>query len=217
MMERARIFLLSPAHCGGERARLLLNERGNFPLARSLMSEGCAPLGDVFSFLSGLYFRGKIAYARAFSRPPAGTAGAMVITANRGLLSVDETVSLDDLREFARVDISANDPRYRDPLERDARELALGVGAFADVILLGSVASPKYTEVLTAIFGQQLLFPGQFVGRGDMSRGGLLLRCVEERRELEYIPVAGAILRGRRPPKLPRKETGPRKVGGRTD
>jgi hypothetical protein len=129
----------------------------------------------------------------------------MVITPTRGLLSADEPVTLDDLRGFAEVDIDANDPRYRRPLERDAAELALAVGPDADLVLLGSVASPKYIDVLAAIFGERLLFPEQFVGRGDMSRGGLLLRSAEAGQELEYIPVAGATLRGRRPPKLPRK------------
>ena len=205
MTERHRVFLLSPAHCGGERARLLLSGRGNFPLARSLQLEQPAPLGEVFTFLSGLYFRGKMVYARAFAHAPAGTSGAMVITPTRGLLAADEPVTLDDLRAFAEVDIDLNDARYRRPLERDAHDLSLAVGANTDLVLLGSVASPKYVEVLAAIFGERLLFPEQFVGRGDMSRGGLLLRCVEDRQELEYIPVAGAILRGRRPPKLPRR------------
>ena len=205
MTERERVFLLSPAHCGGERARLLLSGRGRFPLAFSLQAGEPASLGEVFTFLSGLYFRGKIAYARAFARPPEGTPGAVVITPNRGLLAADEPVTLDDLRGFAEVAIDANDARYRRPLERDAHDLALRVGANTDLVLLGSVASPKYIEVLAAIFDERLLFPGQFVGRGDMSRGGLLLRCVEDRQELEYIPVAGAILHGRRPPKLPQK------------
>ena len=205
MKERERVFLLSPAYCGGERARLLLSGRGDFPLARSLQSERPAPLGDVFTFLSGLYFRGKMVYARTFARPPAGTPGAIVITPTRGLLSADEPVGLDDLRGFAEVDIDANDPRYRRPLESDALDLALALGENTDFVLLGSVASPKYIKVLAAIFGERLLFPQQFVGRGDMSRGGLLLRCAHEQQELEYIPVAGAILRGRRPPKLPRK------------
>jgi len=155
-----RIFLLSPAHCGGQRARLLLGGRGNFELARSLQSSGQATLGDVFSFLSGLYFRGKISYARTFARPPAGIPGALVITPNRGLLSADEPVTLDDLRAFAEVNIDANDVRYRGPLERDARGLDEALEAGADLILLGSVASPKYIEVLTAIFGERLLFPG---------------------------------------------------------
>jgi hypothetical protein len=35
-----------------------------------------------------------------------------------------------------------------------------------------------------------------------MSRGGLLLRCVRDRRELEYVPVLGAVRHGPRPPRL---------------
>ena len=51
-------------------------------------------------------------------------------------------------------------------------------------------------------FGQRLCFPADFVGRGDMSRGGLLLRCAVDRCELTYISVAGAVRKGKRPPKL---------------
>ena len=67
-----RIFLLSPAHCGGKRAELLLNDRASFSLAVRLRSEAGATLGEAFSFLSGLYFRGKLAYADHFARPPEG-------------------------------------------------------------------------------------------------------------------------------------------------
>src|SRR5262249_8544354 len=67
---------------------------------------------------------------------------------------------------------------------------------------LGSIASPKYLKVLLQIFGDRLRFPIDFVGRGDMSRGGLLLRKAAEGVELEYVNVAGAILHGPRPPKL---------------
>jgi len=77
------------------------------------------------------------------------------------------------------------------------------IGADTDVVLLGSVASPKYTQILVDIFGSRLLFPIDFVGRGDMSRGGLLLRMAAAGTELEYAAVSGSVLRGRRPPKLP--------------
>ena len=50
-----------------------------------------------------------------------------------------------------------------------------------------------------------------FVGRGDMSRGGLLLRHASNGVELDYAPIAGAVLHGKRPPKLPPL----RKVNGR--
>ena len=92
--------------------------------------------------------------------------------------------------------------RYRRPLEQSARALAAEIGPDCDVVLLGSVASPKYVDVLTDIFGDRLRFPIEFVGRGDMSRGGLLLRQAQEGVELEYAPVAGAVLHGARPPKL---------------
>ena len=71
-------------------------------------------------------------------------------------------------------------------------------------MLLGSVASPKYVDILIGIFGERLRFPVDFVGRGDMSRGGLLLRKAREGVELPYVPVAGAVLHGSRPPRLPR-------------
>jgi len=74
----------------------------------------------------------------------------------------------------------------------------------ARVVLLGSIATGKYSDILMEIFEDRLFFPIEFVGRGDMSRGGLLLRRVREGRELEYQPVRGAIRRGKRPPKLER-------------
>jgi hypothetical protein len=64
------------------------------------------------------------------------------------------------------------------------------------------VATGKYVDVLLEVMGERLLFPVDFVGRGDMSRGGLLLRAAEQGRELHYEPVAGAVRRGRRPPRL---------------
>jgi hypothetical protein len=201
-----RIFLLSPANCGGVRARMVMSERATFPLAARLRSAQGAPIGDVFSFLSGLYFRGKVTYARAFASPPdpespISGAGVFVITPTAGLRSADTLVTLDALRAFATVDVDAANPKYRRPLERSARAIAADLGD-CDVVLLGSIASSKYVDVLQGIFGERLLFPSDFVGRGDMSRGGLLLRSVSAARELDYVPVAGAIRHGQRPPKL---------------
>ena len=197
-----RIFLLSPAYAGGERARMVMNDRAQFDLARQLRTREGATIAEVFTFLSGLYFRGKIAYAATFARATNGTSGALVITPTRGLMDATTKITLDDLREFAEVDVELNEPRYRKPLERDARRLAKGLTPACEVILLGSIASNKYVEVLLAHFGQKLRFPGDFVGRGDMSRGGLLLRCAADRKELPYISITGAILHGKRPPKL---------------
>ena len=197
-----RIFLLSPAYAGGERARMVMSERAQFDLARRLRSSEGVSLAEVFTFLSGLYFRGKIAYANAFARVKNGASGVLVITPTRGLVDAASRIGLDDLSEFAEGDIDLADPRYRKPLERDARKLAKRLTPKCEVVLLGSIASKKYVEVLLAHFGNQLRFPGDFVGRGDMSRGGLLLRCAADRQELNYISVQGAVLHGVRPPKL---------------
>jgi hypothetical protein len=204
MSKPGRIFLLSPAHCGGERANLLFREGADFDLARRVRRPPGVPLGEVFSFLSGLYFRGKLAYAQAFATPPAGLTGVYVITPNEGLRPADELVDLARLRRFAQVDIDADDARYHRPLRRDARRLAAVLGRGDEVVLLGSVATGKYVDPLTEALGERLRFPGDFVGRGDMSRGGLLLRSVREGRELDYLPVAGAVRRGSRPARLER-------------
>src|SRR5262249_55537119 len=121
-----------------------------------------------------------------------------------GLLDARTRIRLDDLREFAAVDIQKDDPRYRLPIERDARRLARKLPAHSEAILLGSIATGKYVEVLLANLGERLRFPADFVGRG-----GLMLRCAADGHELSYIAVAGAPVNGKRPPKLaPRKYTG---------
>jgi hypothetical protein len=195
----SRIFLLSPAYCGGRRASLLLNAGSALPLAAALRT-GSLTLGDAFTFMSGLYFRGKLTYARAFG----GAADATrVITPTRGLQSPDMPVTADLLREFASVDVHAADPRYRRPLERDLAELAARLQASTPVVLLGSVATGKYVDVLAAALGRRLHYPAAFIGRGDMSRGGLLLRSVTAAAELEYAVLdPGEPRRGPRPPKL---------------
>src|SRR3954468_15356928 len=178
-MTQRRIFLLSPAHCGGKRAGYLLNDSATFDLARRVREPQGATLADVFSFLSGLYFPGEGAYARASAAPPAGVSGALVITTNRGLVPADTAISVADLRDMGGVDIECDDPRYRWPLARDARTLAAR-GDVDEFVLLGSVATGKYVDVLLDAFGHKLHFPADFVGCGDMSRGGLMLRCAAE-------------------------------------
>ena len=181
---------------------MVMNERAQFDLARQLRTPQGATIAEVFTFLSGLYFRGKIAYAGTFARATNGSSGALVITPTRGLVDAMTKITLRDLREFAEGDVKLTNSRYRRPLERDARRLAKSLTPKCEVVLLGSVASDKYVEVLLAHFGRQLRFPADFVGRGDMSRGGLLLRCAADGNELPYISIAGAILHGKRPPKL---------------
>jgi hypothetical protein len=200
-----RIFLLSPANVSGVRAKLILCDNATFPLALRLRDGGLS-LGESFSFISDLYFRGKLAYARAFAQPPPhaqGACGAMVITACGGLLPAETLVTREDLCKISSVSVSLSEARYRVPVERDARSLADAIGAHCQVVLLGSVATPKYVEPLLKIFGERLLFPAEFAGRGDMSRGGLMLRCVQSGVQLNYVPVATANRHGARPPKLP--------------
>jgi hypothetical protein len=201
------VFLLSPANCGGVRAQMVMSPDAQFALARQLRSDHGASIGDVFSFVSGLYFRGKLAYARRFASPadpadPIAGGGVLVITPNAGLRSADTPIGLAQFISFARAPVDVRNPSYRRPLEQGARALLEAVGGECDVVLLGSIASGKYVEVLQPIFGDRLVFPPAFVGRGDMSRGGLMLRCVMAGVELEYVPIAGAARHGQRPPRL---------------
>lgn len=197
-----QVFLLSPARCDGERARVLLNPDASFALAVRLRSAAGVPLGEVFSFLSGLYFRGKLAYASAFGRRARGKPASFVITTDRGLMLPEALVRRDDLLKFAAVDIASRDRAYLDPLERDVESLAQAISRTTRVVLLGSIATGKYVDTLVDAFGKRLLFPSEFVGRGDMSRGGLLLRRVRDGQELDYECVIGAVRHGKRPPKL---------------
>jgi hypothetical protein len=206
-MTRSRVFLLSPANCGGMRARMIASPAAQFPLAVQMRGSGGAPIGDVFSFVSGLYFRGKLAYARRFALPPdaddpVSGGGIFIITPNAGLRTPDTPLTLASFRAFSRARIDLADASYRRSIERAATALRETVGDECQVVLLGSIASGKYVEVLHPIFGDNLLFPPAFVGRGDMSRGGLMLRCVADGIELEYAPIAGAVRHGSRPPKL---------------
>lgn len=196
-----RIFLLSPANIAGIRAGLVLNGNSDSEIARRLRQEGVA-VGDLFSFISGLYFRGKLAYAKAFADAPPDLPGVFVITSSGGLVTPDTLITLERLRGISCGNIDPADARYRIPLERDAAVLFQAAGRDCEIVLLGSIATPKYVDPLLGIFGRQLVFPAEFVGRGDMSRGGLMLRCVQSRAQLNYIPILEATRRGSRPPKL---------------
>lgn len=198
-----RIFLLSPANASGKRAKMLLREGATFELAQRLQGEGLT-LGEAFAFISGLYFRGKLAYARAFATPPQDVPGTLVITACGGLVLPERMMAREDLCQISDAPVEAAEPRYRIPLERDARSLAAKVTADCEVVLLGSIATPKYVEPLLGIFGDRLKFPAEFAGRGDMSRGGLMLRCVRDGVELNYVSVTRGERHGARPAKLPK-------------
>lgn len=201
-----RIFLLSPANASGPRAKAMLERSMRSELAARVYAEG-APLGEIFSFISALYFRGKLAYARAFVVPPRGLPGIFVITASGGLVSPDAILDVDNLREISRSKIDPRDATYRVPLLRDAERICACLDSNCEVVLLGSIATQKYVEPLLSIFGERLLFPAEFVGRGDMSRGGLMLRCERAGVQLSYIPVISAVRHGSRPARLPKMNT----------
>ena len=170
---------------------MVLNPLAEFRLAAELRRRPGAPLGEVFTFLSGLYFRGKLEYARAFARPPADAPGVLVITSSRGLRPAEEPVTALQIRAFQRVPVHEDEPRYRRPLLRDARRLAAAIGPDCQVVLLGSLATGKYLRPLAAVFGGRLCFPADFPGMGDMRRGSVLLRSARSGRELEYRGLPG--------------------------
>jgi len=215
-VQQRRIFLLSPASCGGKKAALLFNPRADFTVAQRVRSPEGAPLGEVFSFLSGLYFRGKLNYARAFENPPPRRAsGVHIITPTDGLCSPGVMVTLKDIDRYGSVPIEADESRYRYPLERDATALAEKIGPKCEVVLLGSVATGKYIDVLEPIFGARLVFPKEFIGHGDMARGGMLLKRAESGKELTYIAVSNPARLGIRPTKKARAAFDARLEAGR--
>lgn len=202
---RQRTFLLSPANCSGRRGQLLRQHAargggdgppGTIRELAARLAQGGAPVGEVFAFISGLYFRGKLTYARAFTH----SAAAFVITPSRGLLDPETLITPELLEEFAETEVDPANAGYREPLDRDLRRLLAAHAS--EVVLFGSIATGKYVDVLLPHLAERLMLPEAFIGRGDMSRGGLMLRAAAAREELVYIPVAGAIRRGTRPPKL---------------
>ncbi len=187
------LFVLSPARCGGPRAEQLARSPSELGVQ---LREGGAPIGDVFTWLSALYFRGKLMYARAFA--PEHT---YVMAPGQGLLAHDAPITAPQLRAMGKVSIEST--HFIVPLRRDAQRIHHH-HPDATVVLLGSIATGKYTATLLDVFGPRLVFPSDFVGRGDMSRGGLLLRAARTGEQLAYEQVHGAVLHGKRPPKLPK-------------
>lgn len=204
------IFFISPANLGGERAALIFNPRASFTLAERLRSPEGAPLGEVYAFVSGLYFRGKKAYAEAFGRAPEGLSAGLVISPSEGLRFLYEPVTIERLRGWADVSIDACNRAFTEPLVEHAAALDRAFGASARFVLLGSVATDKYVEPLGRVLGERLLFPPDFIGRGDMSRGSLMLQAARAGQELAYTPVLGSKRHGRRAPGVsPSRRTAP--------
>jgi hypothetical protein len=192
-------FLISPASLTGIRAKQLISPRANFEAARLYRSPEGVPIALAFTFMSALYFRGKIAYARTF----ANADDIHIIAPGFGFVPPHWAITPERMKLLQRTEVDARKANYRKPLERDARELAADLEVDAQVVLLGSVASGKYVDILLPIFGERLKFPAAFAGLGDMSRGGLLLRAARAQRELEYVSLAtprhanGAVERAR--------------------
>jgi hypothetical protein len=186
----AKLFLLSPARVDGLRAKQLTSPRAKFALAQQYQSEHGVPIADAFAFMSALYFRGKIAYARAFAVPSLiiGGDGIFIITSGYGLVPPDWRLNEERLKRMRRIDIDADARGYTKPLREHATLIARALESddAAQVVLLGSVATGKYVDVLLPILGQRLRFPSAFAGLGDMARGGLMLRAARAGKELEY-------------------------------
>jgi hypothetical protein len=189
-----RLFLLSPASLNGLRAKQLTSPRAKFDLAVRYRSEEGVPIGDAFTFMSSLYFRGKIAYARRFAVPSPiiGGEGIFVITSGYGLVPPDWRLTEERMKRMRKIDIDVSARSYTRPLKDHAELIAEALdmdGRDAEVVLLGSVATGKYVDVLRPILGDRLRFPKHFAGLGDMARGGLMLRAARLGVELEYVSL----------------------------
>jgi len=181
------LFLLSPALLSGRRALQLAAPRAAFPAAQRFRSPEGIPIADAFAFLSALYFRGKIAYARRFAAPPPELAGGIfVIAPGFGLVPPDWAMTPERLKRLRRTPVDPRHPAYARPLRAAAVELAERLPAGGRAVLLGSIATDKYTSVLAPILGDRLYYPSCFRGCGDMRRGALLLRAAASGEELAY-------------------------------
>src|SRR3954454_10479535 len=157
---------------------MLFRQPATFELAARL-HRGEATIAEVYSFISGLYFRGKVIYAQAFS-----CGMARVIVPGAGLLPLETPMDLEQIRTFSQVSIERDYEMYRAALLRDALLLAHAARDTSSFVLLGSIATAKYSAPLLDAFGERLMFPSEFVRRGDMSRGGLMLRAARAGVEL---------------------------------
>jgi hypothetical protein len=188
------VFLLSPASLSGVRAGQLTSKDAGFETAVRFRSAEGVPIADAFSFLSSLYFRGKMAYARRFAAPPPGLGvgtpddGILVIAPGFGLVPPGWRLNRERLAKM-RTPVDLKNPDYCEPLRDHARQLRELMPEPVRVVLLGSVATGKYVDLLAPIFGDDLRFPRIFAGAGDMQRGAMMLRAAREGQELEYVTL----------------------------
>lgn len=187
--EPTTLFLISPANLKGKRGALLLGANARSDLARRLRAPDGAPLAEVFTFVSGLYFRGKVTYARTFGKAPPGLPASFIMTAGGGLCGLDDPVHLARLEGWQNIRVSESNPHFTAPLQRQTSEL-LDRHPEARFVLLGSIASNKYVAPLREVLGERLFYPERLAGLGDMARGSLLLAAAADGRELTYVPFA---------------------------
>lgn len=199
---RPRIFLLSPASADGLRARQLTSPRAGFGAAQRYRSSEGVTIEEAFTFMSSLYFRGKITYARHFAAPPPGLAlespddGILVIAPGFGLVPPGFKITAEEMKKLRRTPVDLKSRAYCAPMKKHVEQLR-GLAPDAWVVLLGSVATGKYVDLLLPALGDRLLFPRDFAGAGDMKRGGMMLRAVREERELAYVTLAAPRRRAR--------------------
>jgi hypothetical protein len=196
MISSSSIFLISPANMSGVRGARLLCETGTGDIHTRLKGEG-VELGEVFTHVSSLYFRGKLEYGNAFGGTLSGSSGAYIITPNAGLMSPKTKVRLEELRAICNTEINAGNEQFCRPLESDIRRLREKCEG-SRFVLLGSIATPKYVEPLMRVLEGDLFYPSAFAGLGDMSRGALLLQCVRTQVELDYTRYGPAARRNKR-------------------
>ena len=192
LSDRTRVVGARPPH------RLeLVAEAGPFPAPRACVE--CLAASSELPFEEGLKFereRFMELMQTVESKALRHAFFAERVASKVPDLPADTPVTMDDLRAFAATGIRADDPDYHEPLRRDLaviREAERGRAAPLEVVLLGSVATGKYVDVLLDVVGERLFFPTEFVGRGDMSRGALLLRAARADQELAYVRVASAL------------------------
>lgn len=178
-----KVFLLSPASLNGQRAKQLLSPEASFDTALRYRSPEGVPVEEAYSFLSSLYFRGKIAYARRFAEPGSE---ALVIAPGFGFVPEGWRLTAERAETLRRTPIDLKNPDYCEPMRQHAEMLRDSLPDGARVVLLGSIATGKYVDLLQPVLGKRLVFPSCFVGIGDMSRGSVMLRAVREEQELEY-------------------------------
>jgi hypothetical protein len=169
-----------------------MSPRAGFDAALRYRSPEGVMIAEAFAFMSALYFRGKIAYALHFG----GADNTRVIAPGFGLVAPTWMITQERMKKLQKTDVDMRDRVYVKTLRDTATKLATSIEDDTQVVLLGSVATGKYVDVLLPIFGDRLRFPAAFAGLGDMSRGGLLLRAVRANRELEYTTLDAPRHRG---------------------